>query len=80
MTVLTPRKSKILPVITAVFREKYPITDTWAMPAIGTGLVFIAAVINVLCLWWWRERSVLNIVLTVLTVPPCGDFHGVPRR
>ncbi len=58
----------ILPVITTVFGEKYPVTDSYVMPLIGTILIDIAAVFNVLCLWHWRERSVLNVILTVLVV------------
>lgn len=51
------------------FREKYPVTDTWIMPAIGTVLIDVAAVFNLLCVWPWRERSVLNIVAAVLVIP-----------
>lgn len=32
-------------------------------------VVIVAAVMNVLCLWRWQERSVLNILATCLTVP-----------
>jgi len=59
----------VLPIITTIFREKYPITDTWIMPAIGTVLIDVAAVFNLLCVWPWRERSVLNIVVAVLIIP-----------
>ena len=59
----------VLPIITTIFREKYPITDTWVMPAIGTVLIDVAAVFNLLCVWPWRERSVLNIVAAVLVIP-----------
>ncbi len=58
----------VLPIITINFREKYPVTDTWLMPAIGTVLIDIAAIFNLLCVFLWRERSVLNIVSAVLTV------------
>jgi hypothetical protein len=58
----------LLPVITVTLRDNYPITDTWVMPAIGTILIDLAAVFNVLCVWPWRERSALNIAATVLTV------------
>jgi hypothetical protein len=57
-----------LPIITINFRDKYPITDTWVMPVIATVLIDLAAVFNILCICRWRERSVLNIVLAVLTV------------
>jgi hypothetical protein len=59
----------VLPVITMTFRDTYPVTDTWVMPAIGTVLIDSAAVLNVLCVWRWRERSVMNIVAAALTVP-----------
>ncbi|MFL7807425.1 MAG: hypothetical protein AB8I80_02280 [Anaerolineae bacterium] len=58
-----------LPLLTINFRETYPITDTWVMPAIALVLTDLAAVFNVLCVWPWRERSILNIVATVLMVP-----------
>jgi hypothetical protein len=57
----------ILPIITINFREKYPVTDTWIMPAIGTVLIDIAAIFNLLCVWPWRNRSLMNIVAAVLT-------------
>jgi hypothetical protein len=57
----------ILPIITINFREKYPVTDTWIMPAIGTVLIDIAAVFNLLCVWPWRNRSLMNIAAAVLT-------------
>ena len=59
----------VLPIITTIFREKYPITDTWIMPAIETVLIDIAVVFNLICVWPWRERSVLNIVAAVLVIP-----------
>ena len=57
-----------LPIITINFRDKYPITDTWVMPVTGTVLIDLAAVFNALCIWHWRERSVLNIITAVLTI------------
>ena len=59
----------VLPLITTTFRETYPITNTWVMPAIGIVLLDAAAVLSVLCVWRWRERSVLNIVALALTLP-----------
>jgi hypothetical protein len=58
-----------LPLITITFRETYPVTDTWIMPAVGTVLIDLAAVFNLLCVWRWRERSVLNIVAAMLSIP-----------
>lgn len=59
----------ILPMITMAYRETYPVTDTWLMPVLGLVLTDVAAVFNVLCIWRWKERSVLNIVAAVLTIP-----------
>jgi hypothetical protein len=39
-----------------------------AMPA-AIVLVVLAAVLNALCLWVWRERSTLNIVAAFITIP-----------
>ncbi len=58
----------ILPLITTIFHKKYPITDTWVMPAIGTVIIDIAAVLNLICIWPRRERSILNVVAAVLVI------------
>jgi hypothetical protein len=63
-----------LPLITINFRDRYPVTDTWVMPAIGVALIDLAAAFNILCVWPWRERSVLNILAAVLTVPSALFF------
>jgi hypothetical protein len=70
LTVIVIAACAALPIITINFRDRYPITDTWVMPAIGVVLIDFAAAFNVLCVWPWRERSVLNIVAAVLTIPP----------
>ena len=59
----------VLPVITTTFRDVYPITDTWVMPATGVALIDAAAILNVLALWRWRERSLPNIVAAILAIP-----------
>lgn len=59
----------VLPLITTVFGEAYPVTDSFVMPVIGTVLIDAAAILNVLCVWLWRQRSVLNIIALGLTVP-----------
>jgi hypothetical protein len=59
----------ILPVITMKFRDIYPITDTWVMPAIGTFLIDVAAILNVIVIWWCKERSILNIIAAILVIP-----------
>lgn len=68
LTVIVISICAALPIITINFRDKYPITDTWIMPSLGTVLIDLASIFNILCVWPWRERSVLNIVATVLTV------------
>jgi hypothetical protein len=74
LTVIVIAACAALPLITINFRDRYPITDTWIMPAIGVVLIDFAAVFNILCVWPWRDRSVLNIVAAVLTVPPALLF------
>jgi hypothetical protein len=59
----------VLPVITMKFRDIYPITDTWVMPAIGTLLIDMAAILNVIVIWRCKERSILNIIAAVLVIP-----------
>ena len=58
----------VLPIITTLFRDTYPVTDTVVMPIIGAALVTLAAIVNVVALWLGRQRSVMNIIFTVLTV------------
>ena len=73
-TVIVIAACAALPIITITLRDKYPVTDTWVMPAIGTILIDLVAVFNVLCVWPWRERSILNIIAAVLTVPSALFF------
>lgn len=58
----------VLPLITTFFRETVPITDTVVMPIIGIVLTAIAAVLNVIALWPARQRNVLTLIATILTV------------
>lgn len=74
LTVIVIAACVALPIITINFRDKYPVTDTWVMPAIGTVLIDLAAVFNILCVWPWRERSILNILAAILTVPSALFF------
>ena len=74
VTVIVIAACATLPVITINFRDIYPVTDTWVMPAIGVVLIDLAAIFNILCVWPWRERSVLNILAAVLTVPSALFF------
>ena len=57
----------VLPLITTVFRETYPVTDTFLMPVIGLALVALAAVVDVLVVWLGGQRSAINLVAVILT-------------
>lgn len=59
----------ILPLLTITFRDTYPITDTWLMPVTGLVITDTAAVLNILCVWLWRQRSVLNILALGFIIP-----------
>lgn len=66
----------VLPIVTSLFADTFPVTDTVVMPILGLVLVTLAAIVNVLTLWLGRQRSVMNIVATVLTVA-ATLFFGV---
>ena len=57
----------VLPLVTTVFRESYPVTDTVLMPVIGLVLVAVAAVVDVLVVWRGGQRSAMNLVAAILT-------------
>ena len=58
----------VFPLITIAYRETYPVVDTWIMPAIASVLVDAAAILCLGTVWLRRERSVLSIVVLVVTV------------
>ncbi|HEX6954915.1 MAG TPA: hypothetical protein VF156_08555 [Agromyces sp.] len=64
----------VLPLITTLFRETVPVTDTVVMPIIGVVLTLVAAVLNVLALTAWRQRNVLNLIAALLTAPAALVF------
>ena len=66
----------VLPMVTTIFGDTYPVTDTFVMPVIGLVLVALAAVVNVVALWMLRQRSVMNMVATALTVA-ATCFFGI---
>lgn len=66
----------VLPLVTTVFRERYPITDTYVMPFIGLALVTAAAILNALILTWGHQRSAMNVVATISTAG-ATVFFGV---
>jgi hypothetical protein len=58
----------VLPLVTGLFADRYPVTDTFVMPVIGVALTTIAAVVNVLVVWRGGQRSGVNVVAAALTV------------
>lgn len=58
----------VLPMITVRFRDTYPIVDTWVMPAIGTVLIDVAAILNLAAVWLRHERSAVSVIALVLTL------------
>lgn len=58
----------VLPIVTTLFADTFPVTDTVVMPIIGLVLVTLAAIVNVMTLWLGRQRSAMNILATFLTV------------
>lgn len=58
----------LLPVITGIFGETYPITDSWVMPTIGVAAMIIAAVSNIFTYTFMRQRSVANLIMLSITV------------
>lgn len=57
----------VLPVVTTLMREEYPITDSYAMPLLGLALTAVAAVLS--CVAVWRgQRSVTSLIAMGLTV------------
>ncbi len=69
LSVLALATWAVLPQVTMAFRDTYPITDSWVMPAINVILTDVAAVLSALCIWRWKERSALIIIAAVLTTP-----------
>jgi hypothetical protein len=59
----------VFPLITASYREAYPIVDTWVMPVMMTILFDAAAILSMLAVWRCRERSVLSFLVLILSVP-----------
>jgi hypothetical protein len=39
------------------------------MPLIGVVIIDVAAIINILSIWRWHERSILNIISAILVIP-----------
>jgi hypothetical protein len=58
----------VMPRITMAYREVFPIVDTWVMPVTEIALLDAAAILNVVSVWFRRERSVLSIVFLVFAL------------
>lgn len=58
----------LLPVITGIFGETYPVTDSWVMPTIGVAVMLVAAATNIITYTFMRQRSVANLVMLSITV------------
>lgn len=69
MTVVAIASWFLLPLITVNFRDTYPITDTWVMPAILTLLTDTATALGIAAIWLRDERSVLTLAALCLMVP-----------
>lgn len=63
-----------LPLVTVLLRETAPVTDTVIMPLIGVVLLVTAAVLNAVALWPARQRNVLTLIATLITVPAALFF------
>lgn len=59
----------LLPLITVTYRDIYPVTDTWVMPAILTMLTDTAAVLSIWAVWRKHERAILSLLALGLMVP-----------
>jgi hypothetical protein len=58
----------VFPLLTMAYRAKYPLVDSWVMPALATTLVDAAAVLNLVTVLLRRERSGLSIVTLVVAL------------
>ena len=63
-----------LPIITSVFQDEYPLTDSYLMPVVGVSLTVLAALVNVLAVWKGHQRSVVSLVAMFLTVMASLSF------
>ena len=63
-----------LPIITSVFQDEYPLTDSYLMPVLGVSLTVLAAVVNVMAVWKGHQRSVVSLVAMFLTVMASLSF------
>lgn len=56
----------VLPMVTMNYREQYPITDSWVMPATSSVVTMLAALVNGYVVLVHKERAWLNVVMTLL--------------
>ncbi len=55
----------VFPMVTMNYREQYPITDSWLMPAMSSVVTMMAAVVNGYAVLVRKERAWLNLALTL---------------
>lgn len=56
----------VFPIVTMNYREQYPITDSWVMPATSSAVTMLAALVNGYAVLVHKERAWLNMVMTLL--------------
>ena len=56
----------ILPMVTVRYRDIDPITDSWVMPTVGGAVSIAVAIFNLYEVWWHKQRSWINMMLTVI--------------
>lgn len=56
----------VFPMVTMRYREIYPVTDSWVMPATSSIVTMMAALVNGYAVVVHKERSWLNMAITML--------------
>jgi hypothetical protein len=56
----------VLPMVTMSYREIYPITDSWVMPATSSVVTLIAAVVSGYVVVVHKERAWVNLGMTLV--------------
>jgi hypothetical protein len=69
MTLIAIASWWAFPRITGAYRDTFPITDTWIMPAILMVITDVAAALSVLAIWRNHERSILVLMAAGVMVP-----------
>jgi len=56
----------VFPMVTMQYREIYPVTDSWVMPAIGSVITIGAALVNGYAMSVHKERAWLNLAIMIV--------------